>query len=147
VLLVDDVRNTGQTLVRCAELVRAAGGSVVATAQIYDRMEAVFDAGRAQRGAGRVQGAREPRGKLMPAVPRRRANHRVLTPASRPGLQERLDTVYRTFDHVDSALDPVHIVRRLRLARGPRGRRLLRRGAGLRPRRERDCSRWRRCCA
>jgi orotate phosphoribosyltransferase len=45
VLLVDDVRNTGQTLVRCAELVRAAGGSVVATAQIYDRMEAVFDAG------------------------------------------------------------------------------------------------------
>ena len=45
VLLVDDVRNTGQTLVRCTELVRAAGGSVVASAQIYDRMEAVFDAG------------------------------------------------------------------------------------------------------
>jgi uncharacterized protein (TIGR02757 family) len=44
----------------------------------------------------------------MPAVPRRRADHRVLT----RGLQERLDTVYRTFDHVDSALDPVHIVRR-----------------------------------
>jgi len=40
----------------------------------------------------------------MSAVPRRRADHRVLT--------ERLDTVYRTFDHVDSALDPVHIVRR-----------------------------------
>jgi len=45
VLLVDDVRNTGQTLVRCAEVVRGAGGSVVATAQIYDRMGAVFDAG------------------------------------------------------------------------------------------------------
>jgi orotate phosphoribosyltransferase len=45
VLLVDDVRNTGQTLARCADLVRAAGGSVVATAQIYDRMEAVADAG------------------------------------------------------------------------------------------------------
>jgi orotate phosphoribosyltransferase len=45
VLLVDDVRNTGQTLARCAELVRAAGGSVVATAEIYDRMEAVADAG------------------------------------------------------------------------------------------------------
>jgi orotate phosphoribosyltransferase len=45
VLLVDDVRNTGQTLARCAEVVRAAGGSVVATAQIYDRMEAVTDAG------------------------------------------------------------------------------------------------------
>jgi uncharacterized protein (TIGR02757 family) len=40
----------------------------------------------------------------MPAVSRRRADHRVLA--------ERLDTIYRTFDHVDSALDPVHIVRR-----------------------------------
>ena len=45
VLLVDDVRNTGQTLVRCAGLVREAGGSVIATAQIYDRMEAVADVG------------------------------------------------------------------------------------------------------
>jgi orotate phosphoribosyltransferase len=45
VLLVDDVRNTGQTLARCADLVRAAGGTVLATAQIYDRMEAVTDAG------------------------------------------------------------------------------------------------------
>jgi orotate phosphoribosyltransferase len=45
VLLVDDVRNTGQTLARCAELLRAAGGTVVATAEIYDRMEAVMDAG------------------------------------------------------------------------------------------------------
>lgn len=45
VLLVDDVRNTGQTLARCADVVRAAGGTVVATAQIYDRMEALVDAG------------------------------------------------------------------------------------------------------
>jgi orotate phosphoribosyltransferase len=45
VLLVDDVRNTGQTLARCATLVREAGGTVLATAQIYDRMEAVVDAG------------------------------------------------------------------------------------------------------
>jgi orotate phosphoribosyltransferase len=45
VLLVDDVRNTGQTLARCAELVRSAGGTVVATAQIYDRLEAVADVG------------------------------------------------------------------------------------------------------
>jgi orotate phosphoribosyltransferase len=45
VLLVDDVRNTGQTLARCAALVRDGGGSVLATAQIYDRMEAVADAG------------------------------------------------------------------------------------------------------
>jgi len=45
VLLVDDVRNTGQTLARCADVARAAGGTVVATAQIYDRMEALVDAG------------------------------------------------------------------------------------------------------
>lgn len=41
VLLVDDVRNTGQTLRQCADLVTAAGGDVVCTAQIVDRGEAV----------------------------------------------------------------------------------------------------------
>ena len=41
VLLVDDVRNTGQTFARCAELVREAGGTVLATGEIYDRLEAV----------------------------------------------------------------------------------------------------------
>lgn len=41
VLLVDDVRNTGQTLERCAGLVKEAGGTVIATAEIYDRLEAV----------------------------------------------------------------------------------------------------------
>lgn len=40
VLIVDDVRNTGQTFARCAELVRAGGGEVIGTAEIYDRMEA-----------------------------------------------------------------------------------------------------------
>jgi orotate phosphoribosyltransferase len=45
VLLVDDVRNTGQTLAECAAIVRAAGGTVLATAVIYDRMEAIEDAG------------------------------------------------------------------------------------------------------
>ena len=45
VLLVDDVRNTGQTLVRCARLATDAGGIVIATAEIYDRLEAVVDAG------------------------------------------------------------------------------------------------------
>ena len=41
VLLVDDVRNTGQTFARCADLVRAGGGTVIATAEICDRMEAI----------------------------------------------------------------------------------------------------------
>jgi orotate phosphoribosyltransferase len=41
VLLVDDVLNTGQTFARCAELVRGGGGTVIATAEIYDRMEAI----------------------------------------------------------------------------------------------------------
>jgi orotate phosphoribosyltransferase len=44
-LVVDDVRNTGQTLARCAALVRKAGGTVLATAEIYDRMVATIDAG------------------------------------------------------------------------------------------------------
>jgi orotate phosphoribosyltransferase len=44
-LVVDDVRNTGQTQARCTELVRRAGGTVLATAEIYDRMEAMVDAG------------------------------------------------------------------------------------------------------
>ena len=45
VLLADDVRNTGQTDERCAALVTEAGGTVVATVQIYDRCEANVDLG------------------------------------------------------------------------------------------------------
>jgi orotate phosphoribosyltransferase len=45
VLLADDVRNTGQTLARCAALVKEAGGTAVGTVQICDRLEAVADAG------------------------------------------------------------------------------------------------------
>ena len=44
VLLADDVRNTGKTFQRCAELVRQAGGTVLATVEIFDRLEAVVDA-------------------------------------------------------------------------------------------------------
>ena len=40
VLIVDDVRNTGTTLKRCADLVKAAGGTLVGTMQIIDRCEA-----------------------------------------------------------------------------------------------------------
>ncbi len=45
VLLADDVRNTGQTLARCAALVKEAGGTLVAAAEIYDRCEANVDLG------------------------------------------------------------------------------------------------------
>ena len=40
VLIVDDVRNTGTTFKRCADLVTAAGGKVIGTMQIIDRCEA-----------------------------------------------------------------------------------------------------------
>jgi orotate phosphoribosyltransferase len=45
VLLADDVRNTGETFARCMALVKEAGGTVVATVEIYDRCEAVMDLG------------------------------------------------------------------------------------------------------
>jgi orotate phosphoribosyltransferase len=45
VLLADDVRNTGQTFAKCAALVREAGGTVVATVEIYDRCEATAELG------------------------------------------------------------------------------------------------------
>jgi orotate phosphoribosyltransferase len=45
VLLADDVRNTGETFRKCAALVREAGGSVVATVEIYDRLETVSELG------------------------------------------------------------------------------------------------------
>ena len=45
VLLVDDVRNTGKTFERAKALIEAAGGHVIATAEIYDRMEAIVDLG------------------------------------------------------------------------------------------------------
>ena len=45
VLLADDVRNTGKTFERCADLVRKAGGTVIATVEICDRLEAMVDLG------------------------------------------------------------------------------------------------------
>lgn len=45
VLLADDVRNTGETLGRCAALVRQAEGTVLATIEIYDRLESIVEAG------------------------------------------------------------------------------------------------------
>ena len=45
VLLADDVRNTGETFARAAALAREAGATVLATAEIYDRLEAIRDLG------------------------------------------------------------------------------------------------------
>ncbi len=45
VLIADDVRNTGKTFVRCADAVKKAGGTVLATVEICDRLEALADAG------------------------------------------------------------------------------------------------------
>jgi orotate phosphoribosyltransferase len=45
VLVADDVRNTGETLARCAALVREAGGTVLATVEICDRLTAIRDPG------------------------------------------------------------------------------------------------------
>ena len=42
VLIADDVRNTGQTFVQCATLVEAAGGTVIGTVEIVDRLEATM---------------------------------------------------------------------------------------------------------
>lgn len=44
VLLVDDVRNTGTTFVKAKAIIEEAGGTVIATAEIYDRLEAIVDA-------------------------------------------------------------------------------------------------------
>ncbi len=45
VLLADDVRNTGKTFERSAALINDAGGRVIATVEIFDRMEAIVDLG------------------------------------------------------------------------------------------------------
>jgi orotate phosphoribosyltransferase len=43
VLLADDVRNTGKTFERARNVVEAAGGRVIATVEIYDRLEAIAE--------------------------------------------------------------------------------------------------------
>jgi orotate phosphoribosyltransferase len=43
VLLADDVRNTGKTFERAKAILEEAGGTVVATVEIYDRLEAISD--------------------------------------------------------------------------------------------------------
>ena len=45
VLLADDVRNTGKSFERGKAMLEAAGATVIATVEIYDRMEAIVDLG------------------------------------------------------------------------------------------------------
>jgi orotate phosphoribosyltransferase len=45
VLLADDVRNTGKTFERAKGLIEQAGGRVLATVEIYDRLEPMMDVG------------------------------------------------------------------------------------------------------
>ena len=45
VLLADDVRNTGQTFARAKSAIEEAGGTVIASVQIVDRLEASVDIG------------------------------------------------------------------------------------------------------
>ena len=43
VLMADDVRNTGKTFRRCADLIGRAGGTVIGSVQIHDRLEAIVE--------------------------------------------------------------------------------------------------------
>lgn len=45
VLIADDVRNTGKTFERAKAVIEEAGGTVLATIEIYDRLEAIVDLG------------------------------------------------------------------------------------------------------
>jgi len=45
VLLADDVRNTGKTFERAKAVLEDAGAVVVATAEIYDRLESIVELG------------------------------------------------------------------------------------------------------
>jgi len=45
VLLADDIRNTGKTFERAKTVVEDAGGTVIGTVEIYDRLEAIVNLG------------------------------------------------------------------------------------------------------
>ena len=59
VLLVDDVRNTGQTFQHCANVIAAAGGTVVSHGADRRPGRGGSDAAGAERRPGRIPGARE----------------------------------------------------------------------------------------
>ena len=81
--------------------------------EIYDRMEAVVDAGVPNVALAEYKAPENHPGQLMPAVPGRRARHRVLTGPPRGELLRRssIRSIARSITSIPR-LDPVHIVRR-----------------------------------
>ena len=65
------------------QLVERAGGTVIATVEICDRLEAVVDLGVPNYALAEYQAPENYRGRGMPDVPRRRADHDVLSIACR----------------------------------------------------------------
>ena len=101
VLLADDVLNTGQTLQRCAEVVREAGGTVLAA--VVHLRPARVDRGhrRARDPLTEYRGAGELSGRRLPALPGRHAGDGVLAGhgavgCDRLAAHRRLPTAART---------------------------------------------------
>ena len=144
VLLADDVRNTGKTLSHCAELVRKAGGEVIATTQIYDRMATRRHARRPQRAAARVRRPRHLHVDDLPAVCSGGAVDLLLMPSllrlradDLARLRGELDRLHDSYNVPDSAADPVQFVWRYDDPARPRGGGGDRLRSGVRPARER----------
>ena len=83
VLIADDVRNTGKTFQRCAELVRQAGGTVIGHGRDLRSHGGGGRRRRAELRAGGVQGAGELRRRGLPDVQGRRADHELLAADAR----------------------------------------------------------------
>ena len=91
VLIVDDVRNTGTTFKRCADLV--AGGRRHRDRHDADHrsLRSVREPRRAERRAGGIQGAAELSRGVVPDVRGRRAGHGFLIAEHRHDIQRHRD--------------------------------------------------------
>ena len=155
----------GRRSQRCAELVRQAGGMVLATVEICDRMEAIVDAGVPNYALAEYPAPENYPAADCPMCKGRRADHDASN-----GYTDTDERRYRAHAWQTVQLQPVRSVRRLeqlyqrlqprglgqrsgpprpavRRPAGSRDRRLLRGGAGVRPRGERAATRSTRCSA
>ena len=125
VLIADDVRNVGKTFERCAALVTEAGGTVLGTVQIVDRLECLVDLGVPNVALTEFQAPPNWPTDSCPALRCRRADHHLLrepawpwvagtpVPLFRSVKRARRSTVCtKDYDDPASADDPVHLVRR-----------------------------------